>query len=425
MNTAVLGSSLKRESGGGFVGAGGGWTATKWFLTDVQTEAEVYFNFNLDKRQGEFSEKDADYADDLVSILASALRDGPRPERTPENDPNLTLIGPAIGPARKLLSRRTSLNTFTSDSRYAVFHDKTRTLALSIETPDADPIEIAHFEYSPWKIHLVSDEMELLAEEGIPEQPGVKSSADPMRIWWVDHASKEKHLLRGPEKEIGLTEAPVSPDHRFVALDQYQTDPKDRSRHKVFHLIDRKAGSSVTVKLPKIDLALIGWRQTDAGLRAVGLTNRWGFDKDQPSHTYWIDPTTGNLELQPDAEAPTEPDLVSPDGKFRVQIGKDNLTVTNLESGEDRHFVFHEEDRPFVGEGCVHWVSPRYLQFIGPRMALIDAETLKMCFPTCADESRFPSAAFSFSPNFRWVLYQGEVTDEEGVFLAPVELPKD
>jgi len=425
VNTAILAEDFHRDAGGGFAEGGGGWTATKWFPSNDLVDAEVYFNFNLDQRTGEFSEKDTDYADSLLSILASALRDGPRPPRTPENDPNLTLVGPAFGPARQLLKRRSSLNTFTPDSRYAVYQDATRILALVVEDVTGEPAEIAQFDHSPWQVHLVNNEMDVLAQEGVPEEQGVKSSTDPMRIWWVNRSTKEKKLLRGPEKEIGLTEAPFSPDLRFVALDQYLNDPKGRSRNKVIHFVDRTSGAAITVQLPKDDLSIVGWKETTAGLRAVGVTNRWGFDKDQPSESFLIDPTNGNLERQGQAQRNSEKDVVSPDGKHRVQNAEGELSVTTLESGEVRKFSFHEEDRPFVGDACVEWVSPDYLQFNAPRLALIDVRTMKMNFPVSADGSRFTAGAYTFSPDFRWVLYQGEGTDGEGVFLAPVQLPKD
>jgi len=84
IKTAILGLDMHREVAGGFSGSGGGWIATKWFPDDDGQSGEVFFSYNLARRQGEFSEKDADYADDLAAVFASALRDGSRPERTPE-----------------------------------------------------------------------------------------------------------------------------------------------------------------------------------------------------------------------------------------------------------------------------------------------------------------------------------------------------
>jgi hypothetical protein len=56
-------------------------------------------------------------------------------------------------------------------------------------------------------------------------------------------------------------------------------------------------------------------------------------------------------------------------------------------------------------------------------LALIDVTTMKMSFPESANEGQFESYTYKFSSDFRWVLYRGEGTDGEGLFLAPVESP--
>src|SRR5205807_281766 len=133
----------------------------------------------------------------------------------------------------------------------------------------------------------------------------------------------------------------------------------------------------------------IGWKETEAGLRLVAVTNRWQFDKKEPSELYLIDPTTGNLERQENVDARLEIDSpLSPDGTRRYRVGKDELIVTDMEDGNQRRFFFHEDDRRFVGPECVEWASPRYLKFNGPRPALIDVTTMKMSFPVSADGAK-------------------------------------
>jgi hypothetical protein len=74
---AVLGTSMKPIRGGSET-----WSATKWFLQDEDLEAEVFFNYDLDGKVGEFSEKDEDYRTALLATLAIHLRDGPKAEGT-------------------------------------------------------------------------------------------------------------------------------------------------------------------------------------------------------------------------------------------------------------------------------------------------------------------------------------------------------
>jgi hypothetical protein len=40
----------------------------------------------------------------MIAYLATALRDGPLPERTPENDPTLTLDGPRVTDWKRIAS---------------------------------------------------------------------------------------------------------------------------------------------------------------------------------------------------------------------------------------------------------------------------------------------------------------------------------
>jgi hypothetical protein len=425
INTAILGHTIHREEQSGFSGEGGDWTATKWFPAHDGREGEVYFSYNLRARQGEFSEKDAEYADDLVALFASALQDGPRPERTPANDPNLTRIGPKIGQPRKLLARLSSHYSFSPQGRFAVYQDGATILALPTAQPADPAFEVIRFDHSPWTVQILDDDLSLLVQEGIPERPGVKSSGDPMRIWWVDGKSKEKKLLRGPEKDLNLADEPVSPDQRYVVFSQWQGDPRKEGRSKVLHILDREKGRGVLCKLEAKDLSVIGWKRTNAGLRMAAVTNRWQLDKKKPSELYLADPATGKLERQENVDARLEIDNpLSPDGKRRVRVGKDELVVTDVGSGKQRRFVFHEDDRRFVGPECIEWVSPCYLKFNGPRLALIDVTTMKMCFPVSADGAKFGSHSYKFSPDFRWVLYQGERSDGAGLFLAPVEMPR-
>jgi hypothetical protein len=426
IKTAILGQHVDRGSKGGFSGEAGDWTATKWFPEHDGHSGEVYFNYNLAKRQGEFSEKDADYADELVVLFASAFRDGPRPERTPENDPNLTRTGPRIGPPRKLLSCLSSHYSFSPKDLFAVYQDGPTIWALPIDQADAKAREVIRFDHSPWEVHVLNPDLDLLVQEGVPETPGVKSSGDPMRIWWVDGKRKEKKLLRGPEKDLNLAETPVSPDHRYVALHQWRDNPDGKGRTKRLYILDRKSGKVQTVEPQRKDLSVVGWKKTEAGLRAVAVTHRWRLDPKETSELFLADPATGKLERQGQVDARFEIDnRLSPDGKHRVQVGKDELIVTAVADGKQRRFVLHEDDRRFVGEECVEWVSPRYLKFNGPRLALIDVTTMKMCFPASADGVKVGSHSYKASSDFRWVLYQGEGMEGEGLFLAPLEMPKE
>lgn len=68
---AFLGPPAMRLPGGGFGGGPGDWYATKLFL--AEGAAEVYFNFNLKSGEAEFSMKDEDYGNVVLSELSKVI----------------------------------------------------------------------------------------------------------------------------------------------------------------------------------------------------------------------------------------------------------------------------------------------------------------------------------------------------------------
>src|SRR5262249_12649006 len=152
-----------------------------WFLELGRFSAEVYFNYNLALMAGEFAEKDADYREDLLGVLAGALRDGSRPPRTAESGPNLPPSAPHVLDVRQILRRRSSQHVWTPGGKFLVYEDGA---TLFAHRPDSEtPVEVAHFEHPLWDVIAVDDSPTLLVVEDVPEKPGHMSSADPVRIW--------------------------------------------------------------------------------------------------------------------------------------------------------------------------------------------------------------------------------------------------
>ena len=84
VHAAQLGTDLGSPEQG-LPANGGHWVATKWFLVDHtgDTDAEVFFDYDLSSGRARFSEKDVDYDDDVLAALAVALRDGGPPPTAP------------------------------------------------------------------------------------------------------------------------------------------------------------------------------------------------------------------------------------------------------------------------------------------------------------------------------------------------------
>lgn len=71
---ASFGDNLSQAVGGGFSASRpGNWTAIKLFLGQGDQEGEVFLNINPKFRKGQFSMKDPDYGDLVLTELAKVL----------------------------------------------------------------------------------------------------------------------------------------------------------------------------------------------------------------------------------------------------------------------------------------------------------------------------------------------------------------
>ena len=354
------------------------------------------------------------------------------PARTPEQDPNVTRIGPKIGLARRVLPADVSCETFSPNGRMVVYFQNHKVWVVSLDEPDAPAQELMIFAFQPRDIRVLNDELELIVQEGEPSEGDVSTSNDLMRIWWVERPregrSKEKQLLHGPEKDLSLADAPVSPDLRFVALEQWSSPIDTKGRSKKLHILDREEFVTVTLDMPDAELSLTGWKMTDAGLRAQVVLRSQEKGKEMTCESYVVDPLAPDLE-KPDPQEPRVEiaSFISPDGKHRVHVHPEELIFTQIDDGEKRPFVVHADDLPFIGDRCVEWLSPRYLKLNGTRLALIDITTIKMSYPVSENGWVIKSSACKFSSDFRRVLFRPLATSDadKGLYVAPVESPTE
>jgi hypothetical protein len=415
--TAVLGSNLKRDrKSGGFRGENGTWTATKWFFGGDSGEAEVFFNYSVDDKKAEFSEKDEEYREALVEQWVICLRDGPLPERTPENDPNLTSVGPRVtGWVRVADTNESCL--FTPDSSTLIISEMMTNGAMKLSTLSVEATAarkpLAQFDGSASVEQVLTNrpQLRLLITETLRQNPKIYSSDDPKRLWLVTHGEKQAVSIPAGVTNWYTSERCVSPDERFLALHQWKSVPKQK-RSRVIHLGDLAAQKWQVIEMPDTVVELVGWRKG----RAVVLTGAQ-FDKAETRRPFELDPATGKLEaLERVPDEFKRRELISPDDRFTVKVEeKRRLVLTETDSGKTREFVFHPYDRRHVFEGGATWASPKYLVFQGTRTALIDVDSLKMSFPSPV-ESGFP--AFEFSPDFKRALGR----KEDGTYLGRVEV---
>jgi hypothetical protein len=423
-NLSDLGRTLEVDSGTEDTN----WVRLKWFLEMDRFSAEVFFVFNLTNRRGSFSEKDTDYRDDLLGILALVTRDGPRPPRTPATDPNLTEDGPRIVDPRPILDTGFTHAMFTPSGRHLVLKVGRELWAIDPAAPD-QRTRLAEFDNPIHDVNVCDEGPTLLVQEGIQQDQRWISSDDPKRIWLLQHGKKARRL-RGVEKGLGQCEQSLSPDHRFVALTGSRQRTDNPWSYSIIYLLDLRARKTHIVDVPNESLTIVGWRGSSDKLRAILVTNRWQTRYEHaPKEVYLADPKTGRrTKAREAADILARLEGVSPDGRWQIQTFEDDegsgaeFLITELATGDEREFTFHEDDAPWVHAEALEWIDSRYLRFHARRFALIDVETLKMSFPAPLDVG-CTTGCHVISPDLAWAVYERKEGEETQTMLARVERP--
>jgi len=432
-NLAITGSDLVPAAGGGFTlpprklfsSSKGTWTATKLFLGgDSSNESEVYFNYSTAEMRAEFTEKDEDYREALIQELAIALRDGPLPERTPENDPILTTTGPHVVNWQRIANKGVSAE-FSTDGAQIIFAEDTnfakgKLLVAPISNPDARK-QWADFEGMSGVIGqaVTSAGLELLVLESIHKDPHIISSDDPQRAWIVDAAGKQEvGVAFGMGKSWLVWPNSLSPDGRYVAVESWQNakgNPASRARS--IYVKDLQGGSWRTFELKATMLELVRWTHTaDGRLFAIARTGS-KYEPKAEHRLFRLDPRSGELAPLADWPGAKLGEIISSDERRVAALHeKKSLTITDVATSRTSEFVFHPYDRRSLFDGSIAWVDGRYLTFATARPALIDSDSMKMSYPTAATDEL---QELKFSSNLRFALG----TKADGVYLGKVENP--
>lgn len=380
-SAVFLASDAKRTSGG-FAGKGGGYYATKLFLQRPSVEAEVFFNFNLTAKEGQFSEKDSDYAKDLVEFLALELRDGKAPRPTAATNPAMTDKGPRIVMGRTLPGRAfgwtPEKDRFLMKERIAGGGAKLVAHALAKDEP-IDELKVPDDLGS-----LFCSGDRCIVENVKHKEEGVDSSFDPRTIMVADRKSHAVTKLDGPwsaKVTIALGTS-VAPDGAIVLVEDLVPNPGGKTPFKhVLYVVDRKGA-------PKgpIDLGGEGWQVTSIAPAAQGstiLVRQGGLlDGSKAKKTYsTVDPKTGAVTPAAEpASSPTEGDerFLSPNGKKRISCTGGAILITELSNQKQSRFDVFDADKKAIDERCVEWASDRYALYASDWTAFLDTETMKL-----------------------------------------------
>lgn len=401
-STAILGTGQEKNPEGGFKdGRKGSWVATKWFVQDDLGESEVYFNYSIKEKRAEFAEKDSDYRESLVLQFAAGLRDGSLPERTPENDPSLTTVGPVVTNWVKVATSNETCQ-FTPDSRSLLI---TRLevgvrsdLYISPITEPTNRKVLAAFDGSSYipGLRATVEGPKLLVIEALAQKGKPLWTAARQKLWRVD--AHGKHEINTPATATNWfpSPSPLSPSGRFVSIGCWETKP-DKKRERVVYVADVSTGNWQKVAAPGAMLELVSWNETN--LTAVVL-NQLGVRRTDKVEAYSMELATRKLTPLPEVPREFAPGVVwSPDGKQSVEVVRnEKCVIAAADSPTKREFIFHAYDRQNVFPESIQWADNRYLVFQSSRTCLIDAKTLKMNFPSTKESGMDEMV---FSPDFK------------------------
>ncbi len=361
---AVLGLNTGRNDG--FSGEGT-WTATKWFCTtDSVDSAEVFFNFSLDEKKGELSEKDTDYNADIAACLATALRDGQPPPRTPANDPTLSTTGPALVIGKKIGSTHAQPIAVTAARVLLSDDDGTHGSLIAVDPKTAAITTLL----------TVTDRVD----------SGTCNADASACVIQLSTPSKERNTFTGDDKSrlvlvagSKITPVPIEqPSLPSLAPDATWIAAQGKSELVAWN---RTTKRSVRVAVPDKTFPYVyAWKQESG--HAIALVAISAFSTDARKAYRWDLDGAGKLvavtDVPPDVgEDPADP--VSPDGTRRADFTTDGrLTVTPLPSGAPRTLVLHPNDRRVAHPGCCRWLDNRYLELPGRRYGFIDTDAMKV-----------------------------------------------
>ena len=159
----------------------------------------MFFNYNLADGVGEFAEKDADYRADLLDVIALVVRDGPRPPRTPANDPNLAAAGPRVEDLKPIPNSKDAQFLFSPGGKRLVVHkfEPGRSVAFMIDPANpAQQTPVAQLE--GWMSDVIcfdGDVTRVAVEEQMVKDRNTFSGNTTSRH--LDHRPHDRHAQAG------------------------------------------------------------------------------------------------------------------------------------------------------------------------------------------------------------------------------------
>ena len=357
------------------------WEANKLFLELGRKNVEVFVNVSHDGRRVRLVEKDEDYREDLVALLAMILRDGIPPRRTPENDKNLASSEPlarAAAPVAEAKDVR-QVAWLVSELLGTRKIEGKRTALLHWRHPREAPRQLATLE--GWVTEITASPRSDVCVLSVvhPRSATSYSSDDPTSVVLFDVRAASLTTLVKSDRSLSYVK--FSPDGSAVAFSIRDAATRKVST-RVFEVAHKRQIAASDVAL---DAAPYAWDEAGLILRA------WDFGADaEVNHKHY--------RWQPGKGAPTafpaSPLSVSPDGEFSFSVGKGATEIVGggkhaieFSRWDDREALesLRDEEPRFVG-------SSGLVIDLGEPM-LLDFATRRLRYLFREDAFRFESAS--------------------------------
>jgi hypothetical protein len=392
----------------------GTWTATMWSIENEGLDGEIYFNYNLASGRAEFAGTESDSDSDALLGIASAVRDGPRPTRSEQNDPNFTSNGPTVADLQLIPDSLQHRAIFAPNGKRLTYFSMKGPSTIYTITLDSSRQRTTIAQFDGGITSVISPDAEhFLVSERSGSDAMAFGPAMQQRIWWIDRPGNARTQLTGPWGSHGslIGQERLSPDGRYAEISSLSGTVLDEKRTSVLFVMDLRTRKSIKAAVENV--LPIGWIGNGASLRA--LVRKFGANSSDQK--LLIDPVTGNF-----SPATSENDLdhaLSPDGKLRFVVQpKASVAIQSSGGGQLRTFAFDEDDRRFGLAQNISWLSPRYLRLFTAKECFIDLATMKIGYLPTVDNAG-QGEPYRYSADFKWALAYGK----DGIKLGRVVVP--
>jgi hypothetical protein len=325
------------------LGAGDGWESNKLLLEKGARKTELFFNLSADGRRARLVEKNEDYREDLLALLAMALRDGAPPRRSPQNDPLVASMEPLFGLFRPLTRGDRLRSMVAIEGGFLAAHETKQggrhlSEVLLWRHPREAPRQVATSQGVFDGILPAPGGKLCVLAVAYPRSDFALARTDPAELVVLDLGDGSIAKVVDVSA-LGLTGA-VAPDGRQVAI----------AGAKVTQVYDLPSRKLVASTEPALDVAPVRW--TADGL----VLQHLDFGSGKTALYLW----------QPGQGEPRElpGPLSSPDGRFRLEPTKEGLTISGP-GGSRKVTATRPEDvealDPLHPEDDPRWLGPQHL----------------------------------------------------------------